>query len=151
MKRIESAYLLVCTAICLACGGATAVCADGGADPPVEVQIEILSERYEPVLFDHELHDGYASCVECHHHTTADPPSDPNCLPCHREGAELAEVGCSDCHLVDRYAARDDGDDMPAYHNDTPGLIGAYHLNCISCHRAIDGPVGCEDCHTRKK
>lgn len=155
MQRTNLGNYAILLGACIACGVSGGVLyAAGVADPPEEVRIEILAEKYEPVTFDHALHDGYASCVECHHHVTGAPPSDPVCLPCHSEGKELAEVGCRDCHLVNRYAQKDSGktDHALIYHNDKPGLIGAYHLNCISCHRVIGtGPVGCEECHTRKR
>lgn len=128
--------------------------AAAAVQPPREVRIDILEDRYGPVLFDHELHDGYASCVECHHHVAGAPPSDPLCLPCHKEGRDLAEIGCRRCHAVDRYAAGQTGKTgrTMVYHDDTPGLIGAYHLNCISCHTVIGtGPTGCEGCHEKHR
>lgn len=152
MKRNNAEICVVFLGICMVLGVlASNLCASGVAQPPDEVRISFLSDIYEPVLFDHALHDGYASCVECHHHVIVDPPSDPVCLPCHNEGKELAAVGCSDCHPVDRYAAQQNPANKLIYHNDTPGLIGAYHRNCISCHRVIGtGPVGCEECHAKK-
>jgi len=128
--------------------------AAGVAQPPERVVIDTLAARYEPVYFDHALHDSYASCVECHHHVTGEPPSDPFCLPCHSDARQQEAVGCASCHLADRYAPdlSSPGGEESFFHNDVPGLIGAYHLNCISCHRVIGtGPVGCESCHAVKK
>lgn len=152
MKCDDLRNYVIFSGVCIVLGfSVTVLYAAGIAQPPEEVRIEVLTDKYEPVLFDHALHDGYASCVECHHHVISAPPSDPLCLPCHSDGKELAAVGCGDCHLVDRYATQNIQKTKLTYHNDTPGLIGAYHLNCISCHRVIGtGPVGCEECHAKK-
>jgi hypothetical protein len=153
MKQTKVWNIAILLGVSLAlCFSVAALQAAGVAQPPDEVRIDALAEKYEPVVFDHALHDSYASCVECHHHVISAPPSDPVCLPCHSEGKELVSVGCRDCHPVDRYAAHKvkKTGRIQTYHNDTPGLIGAYHQNCISCHRVVGtGPTGCEECHKK--
>ncbi len=34
-----------------------------------------------------------------------------------------------------------------------PGIMGAYHIQCMGCHKemALEKPVGCTDCHKEKK
>ena len=34
----------------------------------------------------------------------------------------------------------------------TPGLLGAYHIQCMGCHAemGIEKPVGCTECHKEK-
>lgn len=154
MKRTDIKNYLILSGVIISLGISGDVLSAGDVvQPPEVVRIEVLASTYEPVLFDHALHDGYASCVECHHHVIGAPPSDPVCLRCHQEGKELAAVGCRDCHPVNRYASNgtEQTERAPGYHDDTPGLIGAYHQNCIACHRVIGtGPTGCEECHKKK-
>ena len=120
--------------------------------PPMGyITIDRLSSRFAPVLFDHELHDGYAACVECHHHTLGEPPSDLACAACHRTGVTLRSTACVQCHPSDRFGKETGEQDSGGrYHIDTPGLVGAYHLNCIGCHEVIGtGPTDCEGCHEK--
>lgn len=123
------------------------------APPAGTVVLDELANLYQEVEFDHALHDSYASCVECHHHLTGEPSSNPACVSCHREGTTARPLGCRACHPANRYAdaaqplqVREAG-----YHIDTPGLIGAYHLRCVNCHLSITaGPTGCAGCHSPK-
>ena len=39
-------------------------------------------------------------------------------------------------------------DDPELFHIEKPGLKGAFHLNCVGCHQEMEGPTGCEECHT---
>jgi hypothetical protein len=91
-----------------------------------------------------------ARCTDCHHHTTGGPPAEPTCARCHANSGESETVGCSECHSSAPFAAQNlqTMEDPDLYHIDKPGLKGAYHLNCIGCHREVYGPVGCQDCHT---
>jgi hypothetical protein len=118
--------------------------------PPGVIEIDNLPGQGISVFFDHELHNGYASCVECHHHVTGLPPSNPVCASCHRKAVVLDAIGCRDCHVVERFADEylENQNLSKCYHFDTVGLQGAYHLRCINCHLAIGtGPVGCHECH----
>ena len=120
------------------------------APPAGIIEIDNLPGAGISVAFDHELHDGYASCVECHHHVTGSPPSNPFCASCHRKAVVLDSVGCKDCHAVERFAKEylENQNRTNRYHFDTVGLQGAYHLRCINCHLTVGtGPVGCQDCH----
>lgn len=129
-----------------------AASSSSAAPPRGYITIDSLSSRFAPVLFDHELHDSYAACVECHHHTLGEPPSDLACASCHRTGVILRSTGCVQCHPRDRFAKDylQEQDSGGRYHIDTPGLVGAYHLNCIGCHEIIGtGPTDCEGCHEK--
>lgn len=111
-------------------------------DIPEQVVIKGLSSRYEPVVFPHlkvvaALVDnikndqlaGYfhgrdgTLCQGCHHNS---PPSrrPPN---------------CANCHL------RQWNPEEPT----KPGILGAYHQQCIGCHKTmnIEKPMGCTECH----
>ncbi|MGI9535916.1 MAG: cytochrome c3 family protein [Desulfocapsaceae bacterium] len=122
-------------------------------EAPGSLTLDSLSGMYEKVRFDHDLHDSYASCVECHHHVTGKPPTDPGCNSCHRYGTTDSPVDCKSCHLVNRFSeeSRSPQSTHTGYHIDIAGLIGAYHLKCVGCHLSITaGPTGCQDCHLRQ-
>jgi hypothetical protein len=95
-----------------------------GKGPEVSI-LNALENRYEPVTFSHDMHALMADdCATCHHH------SDP--------GQTLA---CGECH----------GAPFDPKNLNMPGLKGAYHLQCMGCHREMDsGPVGCTECHAKK-
>jgi hypothetical protein len=87
--------------------------------------LNALEKIYEPVTFSHGMHTLVADdCATCHHH------SEP--------GVTLA---CKECHGVP----------FDPKNLDMPGLKGAYHLQCMGCHREIgSGPLGCTECHAKK-
>jgi len=147
-KRIMRTALVLSTgAFLFAPGHALSMEAE---DAPESVTIDAMAKHYEPVEFDHLLHVDYASCQECHHHTTGVKVADPDCIRCHANSPEADEVSCAECHAVDRFTTKYllTHNDPELYHIDKPGLKGAYHLNCIGCHVIITGPTGCQDCHT---
>ena len=120
-------------------------------NPPAFVIINYLTGLYSPVTFDHQLHADYASCSECHHHTTGLLPSRPGCAACHKTGKKAGPVACRSCHqqAQDRTEIKLSTTSGSLYHIDIPGLVGAYHLSCIDCHEIIgSGPTQCNDCHT---
>ncbi len=115
-------------------------------DIPEVVTIQRLSKQYEAVKLPHRqiinaLMDrikdnrlsGYfhnekeAICQGCHHHSPAsDKP--PQCANCH--GQQWDEKKPS-----------------------MPGILGAYHLQCMGCHKKmnIEKPAECIECHELKK
>jgi hypothetical protein len=92
------------------------------------IAIDQLSDRYGPVYFSHKLHaqmsDMRGGCTNCHHHNTLE---------------EILQ--CSSCHQSSR--KRDD--------LSIPDLKGAYHRQCMSCHREWSHETGCNSCHAIKK
>ncbi|MCU0663073.1 MAG: cytochrome c family protein [Myxococcota bacterium] len=99
--------------------------APNATDGPEISMLFHLLDRYEPVRFTHANHVSYASaCAFCHHHGTQVDQT-PACRECHgRSDGGLARVG----------------------------LKGAYHRQCMDCHRRMgSGPMGCEDCHALRK
>ncbi len=142
------------TALALALGGVFAtpalVLSMEADDAPEQVTIDSMERLYAPVEFDHAMHIEYASCQECHHHTTNGTVADPNCARCHHDGEEADVVACIDCHAADRFNQDylKTLENPRLYHIDKPGLKGAYHLNCIGCHETTSGPTGCQECHT---
>jgi len=90
---------------------------------PEECSLYHLVDQYEAVPFDHTGHEDYADdCETCHHHASGVEHTPP-CRECHGEtSGDLRK----------------------------PGLKGAYHRQCMNCHREMDaGPMGCEDCHPK--
>lgn len=98
--------------------------ADQGPDIII---LDELSKLYVPVRFDHKAHAGMErmseGCEHCHHFT---PPNSPH-------------PACKDCHPVE------------ILHEDIaqPGLKGAYHRNCMACHKEWDNDTACEICHEK--
>jgi predicted CXXCH cytochrome family protein len=95
------------------------------APGPVETVLYHLTDIYEPVLFKHEEHVEYEeNCEACHHHSSEVDPTPP-CRECH--GAPFR-------------------DDLAQ-----PGLKGAYHRQCMGCHKKMgSGPLTCGGCHKGK-
>lgn len=120
-------------------------------DFPEEIELGVLANLYDPVMFDHAMHvDVAEDCSVCHHHTTGSAPVNSYCLKCHPGGSDMDMVACQDCHAspaADQSALRMSAEYV--FHDDQPNLKAAYHLNCLGCHREVGGPVGCEDCHAK--
>jgi hypothetical protein len=121
-------------------------------DFPEEIEIDALANLYEAVVFDHAMHvDATENCAQCHHHTTGTGVTNDYCAKCHDGEVEQDAVACQDCHLADPVSAEKLQATQKSfeYHDDQPNLKAAYHLNCIGCHKQVDGPIGCEDCHAK--
>lgn len=121
--------------------------------PPDTLVLDALANLYEKVNFDHAKHIMLVKdCADCHHHTAGTMAQNPNCVRCHKNSGATANVACRGCHLVQPFSAEAlRGKSRTAYHNDIPGLKGAYHQACSGCHARMGGPTGCQDCHTRTK
>ena len=96
-------------------------------DAPELLQIGILSNRYEPTIFTHKLHAEMASmsggCSFCHHFNP--PGRVAPCRDCHEPSAERTDLS-------------------------KPGLKGAYHRQCLNCHREWSHKNECQVCHALK-
>ena len=126
------------------------------ASGPETVELDTLANLYEPVSFDHAMHVDLAEngCAECHHHTTGEQPTNQKCLKCHKDSGEADVVACRDCHVENRFSAENLAKieaDSQLFHDQKPGLKGAYHQNCLECHKRMDAPTGCQDCHSRNE
>lgn len=93
------------------------------ASGPVSIILDRFKDRYGSVVFSHRLHaemaDMGGGCESCHHYNTEGPVL--SCGSCHEPGS-ANELG-------------------------KPGLIAAYHRQCISCHREWQRTVECRSCH----
>ena len=95
---------------------------------PAIINIDEMENLYEPVKFSHKKHADMAKmgdgCTMCHHYTPTDKSHPP----------------CKQCHSQD--ALRED--------MNKPGLKGAYHQQCMSCHIDWSNDTACEVCHALK-
>ena len=96
---------------------------------PGLIVLDQLSNRYGPVYFLHKIHAQMSvmsgGCENCHHHNTSGPI-----------------LKCNTCH--DPVRNRENVS--------VPDLKGAYHRQCMDCHREWSHETGCDNtCHTLKK
>ena len=92
------------------------------------VIIDRLVDKYEPVIFAHELHASMSAmsggCENCHHFS--------------KSADEIQSCGTSGCHsevnMVNLRMSR-------------PSLKGAYHRQCMGCHREWSHDTACGQCH----
>jgi hypothetical protein len=95
---------------------------------PEIVMLDQLVNRYQPVQFAHKLHasmaDMSSGCSFCHHYSEVDEEVPP-CRVCHNEESQLGNLR-------------------------QPGLKGAYHRQCLGCHREWSHEAGCVACHEVK-
>jgi len=117
---------------------------------PEKVVIKQLADKYEPVNLPHRkivlsmvermdkskqagklapyFHDDKATiCQGCHHNSPANVKP-PSCVSCHSKPFD-------EVNLM------------------KPGLLGAYHQQCMGCHEAMEikKPKECVECHKEKK
>ncbi|HEY4755341.1 MAG TPA: cytochrome c3 family protein [Ignavibacteriaceae bacterium] len=90
--------------------------------------IDQISDRYGPVYFSHRLHAQMSvmsgGCENCHHFNTSGPILE--CNTCHESSRQREDVS-------------------------RPDLKGAYHRQCMDCHREWSHETACNTCHTLKK
>jgi hypothetical protein len=100
----------------------------GNWQGPDVVILDELADVYLPVPFDHKGHASMAEmtggCSTCHHFSP-DSERPPTCKTCH----DVFSAG------TDIYK---------------PGLKGAYHQQCMNCHRDWVDETDCGICHVRK-
>jgi hypothetical protein len=92
---------------------------------PETLTLSSLENRYDPATFSHGMHTQMTEdCATCHHHSPGGQT--PSCGECH--GAPFDPKNLN-----------------------MPGLKGAYHLQCLGCHKEMGaGPSGCTQCHSKK-
>lgn len=132
---------------------APAVCR--GNNIPDIITLDSLAQFYDKVDFNHALHiNVLKDCAGCHHHTTGNLVESKNCVRCHKNSSETAVVACRGCHAAQPFSAvalNEKHQEKHLYHQDKPGLKGAYHQSCMGCHTKMGAPTGCKDCHARNK
>jgi len=99
-----------------------------GMKGPDVVILDELEKDYLPVPFDHKGHADMAEmtkgCIVCHHYTP-EGKQHPACKTCH--SPDLSDTSIR-----------------------KPGLKGAYHRQCLGCHRDWIDQTDCVICHQRK-
>ncbi|UCE61719.1 MAG: cytochrome c3 family protein [Phycisphaerales bacterium] len=110
-----------------ACGRDPGLYMHGQKGPDVVV-LDELQDAYLPVPFDHKGHADMAEmtrgCVVCHHYTP-EGQQHPACKTCHEPGVKGTGIH-------------------------KPGLKGAYHRQCLNCHKDWLDPSDCAICHRRR-
>lgn len=100
---------------------------EAALEQPDVVIMDQLTDIYVPVVFPHKLHAGMEAigtgCTACHHH-----------------GEEGKIVACRTCHEK----TNDPGNLQ------RPGLKGAYHRQCLGCHREWSHDTACIFCHAKR-
>jgi hypothetical protein len=113
---------------------------------PEKVEIKSLADKYEPVTFPHRkivealLKNVAGNKLAAYFH----PDAMTVCQGCHHNSPEsLNPPKCQNCH----------GKPFDERSPQMPGLKGAYHQQCMGCHKAMKmkKPMGCTDCHSEKK
>lgn len=95
------------------------------AEGPEVAILDQLQDIYQPVRFNHKHHAEMVGmgrgCSQCHHYSPAGKM--PPCVECHgRIASETQDLG-------------------------KPGLKGAYHRQCMGCHREWSHSTACVVCH----
>lgn len=95
--------------------------------PDVLVMSQV-SKQYGPVVFSHRLHADMSGmsggCYGCHHYNST----------------AMNILSCKECHPANR--ARTD--------ISMPDLKGAYHRQCMDCHRQWSKATDCTSCHLKR-
>lgn len=113
---------------------------------PEKVVIKVLEDQYEPVEMPHRkildklmanIEDSKLAtyyhtergtvCQGCHHNSPASVKP-PKCITCHNRPFDEKNM-------------------------DRPGLLAAYHQQCMTCHEQmeLEKPASCTDCHKKKE
>ncbi len=94
------------------------------SEAPDSMLLYELSDLYQPVHFNHKSHAAMAQmggeCATCHHYSPKNKIQP-----------------CKDCH----------GGETNPNNLRQPGLKGAYHRHCLSCHREWSHDTKCVLCH----
>jgi hypothetical protein len=114
---------------------------------PDVVILKELVALYEPVPFDHRSHAAMSQmwdgCTTCHHR----PPQSPATraaaasrpVDTHDQQSSERIPACKSCHEL--------GDDRAAADVRMPSLKGAYHRQCLNCHKEWTHENACVKCH----
>ncbi|MCB2156306.1 cytochrome c family protein [bacterium] len=155
MRDIRPRYILLLAMLAVlgVFASSQLVLANCDEDEPAEKGPEIvildeLENEYEPVPFDHLAHAQMAQmwhgCVTCHHYSPH--PEDASSTativlsetPRQEESAQFP--ACSSCHEVG----------LDESEITMPGLKGAYHRQCLNCHKEWMHENACVICHEPK-
>jgi hypothetical protein len=95
------------------------------ADGPGVILMSEMTGEYGPVVFGHRVHaqmsEMSGGCYGCHHYNDT----------------ALNILACRSCHPSERKRTN----------TNLPDLRGAYHQQCLDCHRQWSGSSDCSACH----
>ncbi len=116
-------------------------------DVPDVIEIKHLKDKYGSVKFPHKaiikkLKDGVEN-----NKLTGYFHKDPGtlCLGCHHNAPVTEKpTGCISCHDLKK-----------STNNDRPSLVGAYHIQCMGCHKSMGIKLAkksesCTECHKKR-
>jgi hypothetical protein len=115
-------------------------------DIPETVVIKNLSKQYEAVDFPHRrivnalVNNIKDNKLAAYFH----PREGTVCQGCHHNSPVSKKPPyCANCH----------GKPFDAESSLKPGILGAYHLQCMGCHKemGMTKPMGCNDCHKKMR
>jgi hypothetical protein len=122
------------------CLGAAPATQEANLGPDVVVLRELVN-LYQPVPFDHKTHAQMAEmwdgCTTCHHRPPTVQPVDPAAADHHDQNDADKIPACKSCHAIEPANA-----DIHM-----PSLKGAYHRQCLNCHREWANENSCTVCH----
>jgi len=101
--------------------------ADRSEEAPDVFILDQLSSIYVPVVFPHKLHASMESMAD-------------GCNVCHHHDAPGKTRACHECH----------NGTASAINLRQPGLKGAYHRQCLGCHREWSHDTDCVVCHAKR-
>jgi hypothetical protein len=98
-----------------------------GQTIPDVVLMDEMSQMYTPVVFPHGLHAKMETLSE-------------GCGLCHHHSEKGKIVSCKNCHDPNSTS-----EDLRQ-----PSLKGAYHRQCMACHREWSETTDCQICHAKR-
>ena len=148
MNRVLPLILLAIAS--LARGASVPTTSPTDLGPDVVILKELVT-KYEPVPFDHKAHammaEMWDGCVTCHHRppqveagTTQPVQQLQTNGGVKRQSDSETIPACKSCHAVA-------GEEVSLR---MPNLKGAYHRQCLNCHREWAHENGCSACHQER-
>jgi hypothetical protein len=141
MRFLVAFSAVICLAAIANAAGIGATTQEDSHGPDLVVLKE-LTNLYQPVPFDHKTHaqmgEMWDGCTTCHHRTPSTQPSLENLEIDHHDQNQSARMpACKSCHAATVEAAE----------IRMPTLKGAYHRQCLNCHRDWANANSCTICH----
>jgi len=134
-----------CMALCaVSAWGASIPATQPKSLGPDVVILKELETLYEPVPFDHRGHaqmaEMWAGCETCHHRTPTWRGADSERIFERTQDSAARAPRCKSCHRISEETVR----------IRMPNLKGAYHRQCLNCHKEWMHDNACVICHKPK-
>lgn len=143
-NRVMHGAAVVLAGAWLICAAFAAPASQPSEWGPDVVMMKELESLYDPVPFNHKTHaqmaDMWYGCTTCHHRSPQ-PTTQPTANASHtNQDSSAAIPACKSCHPAAGLA-----EDIRM-----PNLKGAYHRQCLNCHREWTHANNCGVCHKPK-